>query len=623
LTAEGGATRILVSSQPQFLLVRILGNDLPPRHTRGQTLANLQFILRHETAWPGTARHWIVNRIWDHSEERAICQILDSHEESYSVIPFTTEAYAEKPWDYTGLPGGSYLSGECHKLTKNQQRRAEIHACRHRANYAINNNGARVVALSYGRDGAEWIMPWDGNCFLTPSAWTQIESAAKVAPDARYLIVPMARVAHNHLLLDADFRPKATDEPQIAFRHTAHEKFNLEIPYGRRPKVELLWRLGVAGPWDSFIDDPWDPPRPTLSSEAGKFVWAGWVARLGSGRGNLDKPTSHSNSQRASARSTAILEALDRLDATTVANAMPPAPFLIQEKLLAKAADLYARGLETRHGAVATVLAAASKLGKKRGQQWHGIVARTLAWKISGGCEFAKEAAAMFRALHDPVPPHREPLIASSRLPSETEETLAFSLDALQLLGIGGFLEQKDLAGLNRRMAQAPRRLLQRWLTVLHNRRGGRASFRNDARCAVAAAHLGMHRELASILRKAHARFAWRCRASNEHPHSTPRVETQDIRLWMLLAAFAKCAGLAPFLPAEDSTAAPDLWRYFLNRALNSEHDWVNDSGLRVIGGTGTRSPVFPQDLITAVWSFTLYGEVLRAEEDRLASRHA
>ena len=46
------------------------------------------------------------------------------------------------------------------------------------------------------------------------------------------------------------------------FHRDAPLAFDESYPYGRRDKVELLWRLGVAGAWDGWRDDPWDPPRP-------------------------------------------------------------------------------------------------------------------------------------------------------------------------------------------------------------------------------------------------------------------------------------------------------------------------------------------------------------------------
>mmetsp|Transcript_26264 Transcript_26264/g.60713 ORF Transcript_26264/g.60713 Transcript_26264/m.60713 type:complete len:588 (-) Transcript_26264:108-1871(-) len=43
-------------------------------------------------------------------------------------------------------------------------------------------------------------------------------------------------------------------EHQVAFSPSATLKFDPTLPYGYRPKVTLLWKLGVHGPWDSWRD---------------------------------------------------------------------------------------------------------------------------------------------------------------------------------------------------------------------------------------------------------------------------------------------------------------------------------------------------------------------------------
>ncbi|WP_245521437.1 hypothetical protein, partial [Mesorhizobium sp. M3A.F.Ca.ET.175.01.1.1] len=60
----------------------------------------------------------------------------------------------------------------------------------------------------------------------------------------RYVVVPMARIVDNALLLDETLTPPAQEEPQIIFRNDTTELFDEEYGYGRRPKIEMLWRLG-------------------------------------------------------------------------------------------------------------------------------------------------------------------------------------------------------------------------------------------------------------------------------------------------------------------------------------------------------------------------------------------
>lgn len=67
--------------------------------------------------------------------------------------------------------------------------------------YVMNNNGARNRALSIGRQmGAKWIMPFDGNCFLTASAWTEIRTTLLNSTNKQfdYYVVPMVMFTQTH-----------------------------------------------------------------------------------------------------------------------------------------------------------------------------------------------------------------------------------------------------------------------------------------------------------------------------------------------------------------------------------------------------------------------------------------
>jgi hypothetical protein len=126
--------------------------------------------------------------------------------------------------------------------------------------------------------------------------------------------VPMARLTDNALLFDPSLQPAAVDEPQVMFRRDATERFDERFPYGRRPKVEFFWRMGVPGSWDLSRDDVWDLPRPRLSPEAGEIGRAGWVARLSSGMAELESDSKLSQTGREAARNAAIVATLDELD---------------------------------------------------------------------------------------------------------------------------------------------------------------------------------------------------------------------------------------------------------------------------------------------------------------------
>jgi hypothetical protein len=309
-----------------FVLYRILGNDLPPRHEAGQTLANLRFILDHEPDLPHCEKRFVVNRIVDPEAEAAVLALLRERGQSFLHLPFVLEDYARTGWDLESFFDGEafFLRGRAEAMTPYDRARAEAHLRRHRNNYLVNNNGARNAALRDGKTRAKWVLPWDGNCFLTAAAWEEIVTAILAEPWLKYVTVPMARSLDNADLLDPSRRPEADGEPQIVFRRDSAEEFDEARAYGRRPKVELLWRLGVPGVWDGYRDDVWDLPRPALSPEAAACGEAGWVARLYSGQGGLEGERSLDLRSRGEARIDAVNRVLDRLDVAAMERVFAP-----------------------------------------------------------------------------------------------------------------------------------------------------------------------------------------------------------------------------------------------------------------------------------------------------------
>ncbi len=295
----------------RFVLYRILGNDLPPRHSQEQTLSNLLFILEHEPIFAGCEKRWVVNRIADREQEQKIISLLEQHGQKYIHLPFEIDQYAKCRFDFDGLPKELFMhNGNLAASPVYLRGKALEYPFRYKNLYAINNNGARNAALEEGRSLAEWILPWDGCCFLTKAAWNAILRDMETLQDEKYLIVPMARVHNNLFLLEDIFSPTPVEEPQIAFHRDALERFDVRFRYGSGPKVELLRRLQVPGQFGSGVKVPWEPQDLKISSEAGKFLNAGWVARLFSGLPcTKDEPA-----QRHSHRMNGIVKKLSELD---------------------------------------------------------------------------------------------------------------------------------------------------------------------------------------------------------------------------------------------------------------------------------------------------------------------
>lgn len=318
-------TKGLDQEPDTFVLYRVLGNDLPPRHEDGQTLHNLRFVLENEPNLPNCEKRWVINRIVNPEQERTTIALLEEFDQPYLHIPFDFQAYQSIEWDLENFPQDTFfLDGQYHDMTEYVQLRAQAHSRRHKNRYIMNNNGARNAALNDGRGRAKWVLPWDGNCFVTEAAWAQITEGVSNAPHLKYFTVPMARITQNTDLLQSGFNPEAEEEPQVVFRKDADEEFSEECHYGRRPKVDLFWRLGIPGIWDKWSDDIWDSPRPERSPQAGEFGKAGWVARMQSGRDDLEEATRLALVGRGLARVNGINTIIDQVDCEVLNRNLDP-----------------------------------------------------------------------------------------------------------------------------------------------------------------------------------------------------------------------------------------------------------------------------------------------------------
>lgn len=310
-----------------FVLYRIVGNDLYPRHAKGQSRENLRFVLENEPDFDACEKIWILNRIVDPDEEEKIISLLEHHGRSFLRIPFDPVEYRSLGWDFSAYPSPDYLvsddfqkrKGAYFGKLKGEHRehaagRAITAAYRFKNNYVMNNNGARNIALMNGKSRAKWVLPWDGNCFITEAAWRQIRSDIESRAHLKYFLVPMERVTDNNKLLQGNYIPLPVEEPQVVFRCDTDEVFNEEYCYGRRPKVELFWRLNVPGQWNSWRDDPWDQPRRALSKDHGQFGVAGWVARMFSGMKSLELGDQQGFKNRGRVRQDAIIQTINRLE---------------------------------------------------------------------------------------------------------------------------------------------------------------------------------------------------------------------------------------------------------------------------------------------------------------------
>tara|TARA_R110002126_G_scaffold291803_1_gene459381 strand:- start:211008 stop:212774 length:1767 start_codon:yes stop_codon:yes gene_type:complete len=310
----------LAKEHDTFALYRIIGNDLKPRHRQGQSYSNLKFILENEPVLRDCTKFWVVNRIFEPEPEQEIIDLLQQHHQDFIHIPFVAEDYQKIGLDYDCFPNRHYFeSDEYCALAPKFRGQAQAALYRLKNLYVMNNNGARNLALNDGRRYAKWVLPWDGNCFVTRPAWEKLHGSVTARAHLKCFATPMDRVIDNQGLLDENYVAKPVDEPQLLFRRDSTLEFDRKFAYGRRPKVEMFWRLGMPGPWDTWTDHPWDLPRSRPCEEAGDFGVAGWVNRLSSGNSVLDGKDHKSDTARAEVRCAAILETIRELDGSLAA----------------------------------------------------------------------------------------------------------------------------------------------------------------------------------------------------------------------------------------------------------------------------------------------------------------
>jgi hypothetical protein len=592
-----------------FVLYRIIGNDLPPRHRKGQAFDNVAFILANEPALEHCEKRWIVNRIVHGEVEAQIVDLLERRGQRYVRIPFDIDEYAQVEWALEDFPEPAFfLSQTFRSLDARTRLRAELHARWRKNAYVMNNNGARNAALADGRGAAKWILPWDGNCFVSDAAWRSIRDGIVARPHLRYFIVPMARVPDNADLHCDRLRERATEEPQIVFRRDAGEVFDEHFVYGRRSKAELLVRLGVPGNWDSWSCESWEAEPKPASRDAGPFATVGWVARLGSGEPELEVGR-FSFDFRGEARAEAILAMLDGLDQRAMARNLGRAGLafydetsldaLVSSKATTALAEQLCRDADQALGGDRSASDSDSgQLDRTRLQRLlDDTTLLALAWRVHAEDRHAEHAAGLVRRWFvDPDtkmnPQMRFAPMRPAQEGNEGNESsvielqgIYYFLDAVRLIVRSGALSGTEVAAFRSWL-----RSYLAWLETSPEWIGQSCAVDHhgtiyDLQVAAIAAFLEKPESLSRSFRRARERMQIQLDPAGAQPHELERTMTRhycclNLQCWVSLARVADFCG-------------DDLWSYATSdgRGIRPALNWLMrtlDAGIWPYPDSGT-----------------------------------
>ena len=232
------------------ILYRIVGSDLPPLHSVGQSLASLRCILRHEPELPGLEKRWLLNRIVSRETEAELQALIRGAGYRVDVIPSSSDA-CRHVWSDIGMTPDAWhpWSEGFARLSSLDQLRTAEYIARHKNLSLIGLNDARNEAIRLGLADADWVFPWDGGCFLPLHVWEVLRPLIGIE-SLSYMVVPSVRLPNNDLLAsEPAVLSVQRDEPQLGFSRRAQLHFDPGLRYGSMSKAMLLRRIGLPGPW--------------------------------------------------------------------------------------------------------------------------------------------------------------------------------------------------------------------------------------------------------------------------------------------------------------------------------------------------------------------------------------
>ena len=194
-------------------IVRVVGNELPPRDEDDSKIKSLRFVLQHENL-KNTPRAWVINRIVDLKYKKLLYEILDG--ENITELPFKLNEYIQCETFYEKVL------------------------------YACNLNGGRLEGMRFCKHH-KFLAVLDQDCYYTEDEWSKIcEFIEKdqETSNTKYYITPTKRLHIDNFPYN-DLSQVPDDEPMIIFRNDAEIIYDPNIRFGDDNKRKLLKKIGV------------------------------------------------------------------------------------------------------------------------------------------------------------------------------------------------------------------------------------------------------------------------------------------------------------------------------------------------------------------------------------------
>ncbi|GJP35897.1 hypothetical protein CLOM_g20440 [Closterium sp. NIES-68] len=222
----------------RFFVYRLIGNDMPPLQCDGQLYLNTLYTLQHEPReLPGVRRMWVLNNVLNATEQQRIVDAILAHGYSDEHIIYVRLNYTR----LAAMPENRWA-------------------------FAVTGlNEARNMMIEHGiAAGARWIMPMDGNHFLTRQGWAYTAAAADRHEAHGKTVFKMPRVKVdapqspdwiNGSTLYSDLFPHAPamHEGMIAFRNDSPHRYQPGLGFARRCKLEAFDRICGTGKYCSWL----------------------------------------------------------------------------------------------------------------------------------------------------------------------------------------------------------------------------------------------------------------------------------------------------------------------------------------------------------------------------------